>query len=336
MMICDDINFLEYPNWVLNKSSSANTWVVENKHGRYEMSSLKGMPSYFDKMILYYLIYKLFSEARMDAYCVVTSRYDIAKNVFFNSKNFGSNHYLRIMDSLKKWKQIAIFFDGVFYQDGRHIIKFFSFIDDVTLDKESGELTITFGKAYIDQLRGTTFCKYVDFEKYKRFSRAVSARLYEILIKSFEGRDTWPISIQLLAEKLTLTKQPGARVYYASQVVRQIKSAINEINRKTDLYIQFDYNNTTDVCIFKKSQKPKEFTPAIVEPKTKSSAEVKKELKQAQDIAACFEAYSNLPDNERSRIDQSIKHDDILKVLPDKETKIYQYMRVKGLWLSQK
>jgi hypothetical protein len=329
-MFKDDINFLECPNWVLNNRSSVNTWVIEKPHGRYELTSLKGLPSHFDKIILYYLIYKLYKETELKKNRLVTNRYEIARNVFFNVKSLGKNHYSRLMKSLKKWKQIAINFEGVFYEDGRHIIKYFSFVDDVTLDKESGKLTIRFGEAYIEQLRETKFFRYIDFEQYKKLNRAVSARLYEILLKSFKKSNEWSIDIQKLAEKVTFEKPAGATKYYPSVVLRHIRPAVKEINKKTDLYITLSFNKNSGTCTFIKGQKPKELTPA------RSLLEGKRQTKPstAREQAECYNCYMNLPQDEQERIKQAIERDQFIKVLPNEKLKIFAYMKRMNLYPS--
>ena len=322
-MFKDDINFLECPNLVLNNRTSVNTWVIEKEHGRYEMTSMKGLPSHFDKIILYYLIYKLYKETGLKKNRLVTNRYDIARNVFFNVKNLGKNHYDRIMESLKKWKQVAINFEGVFYEDGRYIIKYFSFVDDVTLDKESGKLTIRFGEAYIKQLRETKFFRYINFEQYKKLNRAVSARLYEILLKSFKKSNEWSIDIQKLAEKVTFEKPAGASKYYPSIVLRHIRPAVKEINKKTDLYIKLHFNKDSGVCIFAKEQKPNNLLPArsLLEDRRKTKPS------KSKDQDDCYSVHLNMPEDERNRIRKVIERDAFLTVLPDDKSKVYAYMK---------
>ena len=89
-------------------------------------------------------------------------------------------------------------FDGIFYQDGNYVTKIFDIIDTATLDKKTGVITIRFNQDYIDQINESKFYKYIDFNKYKTFTKATAARLYEILTKSFLAKEDWEINLQIL------------------------------------------------------------------------------------------------------------------------------------------
>lgn len=324
--IKDDMNFLEYPNWSIDQRNNLTIWALNKPDGgTYTLTSPKGMPSYFDKKVLYYLMHKMYREQGLETYILKTTRYDIAKNISTDGTVPGKQLYKKIWDSLKKWKSIVIEFQGVFYEYEDYTIRLFNIIDEIKLDKKTGELTVRFSEPYINQQRLSTFYKLIDFEKYKQFNTSTAARLYELLIKSFTSRKTWAINIQLLAAKITLSKRNGVTIYYASDVLRLLRPALKEINNKTDLYIEFAYNKSTKVCVFTKKEKPKEYIPAKAVAKTQKSFAIK-------DLDACFEFFSNLPHDERSRIERAINQDPILSVLSDQKSKVFSYMRNKQLW----
>ena len=254
-MIKEDINFLEYPNWVIDRKNKATQWNIKKNNGEYEILCPLGLPKHFDKIVLYFLLHKLYREKNLDSYLLTTTRHEIAKNVFPYEKAFGTNRYKRIMDSLKKWNSVAINFEGVFYDGDEYRIKSFHIINECTLTPSSGELSIKFNESYVKQLKETKFYMLIDFEQYKKLHKTSSARLYEILVKNYKERNEWAISIQLLAEKLTFEKREGAQGYYPSDVLRYVKPGIQEINKKTDLEIGFNYNKETGICIFKKLKK---------------------------------------------------------------------------------
>jgi hypothetical protein len=322
-IVKDDINFLEYPNWVIDRKNKANTWTTERANGKYEIISPLGLPKHFDKIVLYYLLYKLHREKNLDAYLLTTTRYEIAKNVFPGVKDFGKNKFARIMLALKKWNALSINFDGLFYSNDERSVRYFHFVDEVVLHPKSGELTVKFNESYIKQLKETTFYKLIDFEQYKKLHKTSSARLYEILVKNFKERNEWAINLQGLAEKLTFERRENAKHYYPSDVLRYLKPAINEINKKTDLCVQFSYNQN-DVCVFKKVKKPKEsFVPAFKE--ESKIKDKKKELvkKQHDESLARF---NSLPAEEQRRILGEIAREPFLKYLPDQESRIMAYM----------
>jgi hypothetical protein len=329
-MIKDDINFLEYPNWIIDRKSKATTFSMAKPNGKYEILSPLGLPKHFDKTVLYYLLYKLHREKKLNSYTLKTSRFEIAKNVFSGKKDFGKSRFNRIMVALKKWNALSINFDGLFYSNSEHSIRYFHIVDSVTLIKETGELTVKFNETYVKQLEETTFYKLIDFEQYKKLSRTLSARLYEILVKSFKERKEWAINIQLLAEKLTFEKKEGAQSHYPSYVLRFLKPSINEINKKTDLAIEFAYNNDTGVCIFKKVEKRKEeFTPA----KSLSPKQIK--TNYAKQTAACLSYFETLPVEEQKVILEDIERQPFLKYLPDPTARIFAYMKNSKQWLPE-
>lgn len=247
VIIKDDINFLAYPNWVVSKRDFPNHFAIEQDNGSYEIKSAEGLPVKFDKIVLYYLLHKLSKEVNLNSDEITTTRYDIAKNVFSQSKNFSQAKYDRIMLALQRWKGIIIKFDGLFYEDENHSVKYFAVIDIVSLDKKTNKLFIKFNPVYIRQLKESKTYKYIDFTEYKKLSRPVSARLYEILIKKFLYEDIWCIDIYQLGEELTLGKRS-----YPSQVLVALEPAIEEVNLHSSMKCEFSYNKSDDICIFKK------------------------------------------------------------------------------------
>lgn len=326
-IIKQDINFLEFPNWVIDRRSALTTWSIEKIHGKYEVISPLGLPKHFDKIVIYFLLYKLYHSKNLDACSLVTSRYEIAKNIF-GGNSFGGNIYARILKALKKWKAVSINFEGVFYEDDGHTVRYFSIIDEVVLRQKSGEISIRFSDAYIKQLNESKFYKLIDFEQIKLLHRSSSARLYEILVKNFSSRTEWAINIQLLAEKITFEKREFADKYYPSDILRSLRPSINEINKKTELFIEFHYNKDTGTCVFKKLSKPKDtFVPA-----TKEKISKKKRINADKQISECLQHFNGLSEYERQNIIDAIKRDPFLGVLSNEDTRIFAYMTNHKLW----
>jgi hypothetical protein len=136
-------------------------------------------------------------------------------------------------------------FEGVFYEGDKYTKRGFHILDGYKLS-EDGKLEIYFNEQYLEQLRNTNYFKLINFDEYKLLKRPVSARLYEILIKTFKDRDIWQIGIVRLAEKLTLEKR------YPSQILEKLQPAVNEINKNTGLKVNLDYNKETHICTFTK------------------------------------------------------------------------------------
>lgn len=323
--IKEDINFIEYPNWVIDKNNKLSVLTIEKSNGRYEVISPLGLPKHFDKIIYYFLLHKLYREKKFNTYTLKTSRYEIAKDIF-GGTHFGKNIFERILKSIKKWQSISINFDGIFYEKDGYTTRGFSIIDEYCLRKKSGELTLRFNEVYIKQLKESKFYKLIDFEEYKKLHKTTSARLYEILIKNFKERSEWTINLQLLAEKITFEKRPGAKEYYASDILRRLKPGIDEINKKTNLCIEFHYNRETSTCIFKKIENPQNiFIPA------KKIRGIKQQQEKAlvQQIDECMEQFKMLSVDAQKKIRDEIKKQQFYKFMPNEKARIFTYMNLK-------
>jgi hypothetical protein len=237
LTIKDDINFLEYPNWVLSNKESCYT--IEKENGRYILSTSKKLPERIDKIILYYLLHITLPTKKNK---LSTTRYNILKNTI---GRISRKDYNKLIDSLKRWLAVSIEFEGVFYEGDKYTTRGFHILDGYKLD-ENGRLEIYFNEQYLEQLRNTNYFKLINFDEYKRLRRPVSVRLYEILVKTFKDRDQWQIGIIKLAEKLTLTER------YPSQILKKLIPAVNEINKNTGLKIHLHYNKETHICTFTK------------------------------------------------------------------------------------
>ena len=338
-VIKEDINFLEYPNWVLNRRSKATSWFIEKPHGKYEIDSPRGLPTHFDKLILYYLLYKLSEENQFQSLEILTTRYEIAKHIFGGKKISGKDKFDRIIASLKRWKGLSINFEGLFYEGDGYTIRGFAIIDEYVFHKTSKKLYIRFNNAYIKQLQETKFYKLIDFEQYKNLSRGISARLYEILIKTFKERDSWSISLQALAEKLTLEKRKKAKAYYTHDVLAQVKPGINEINKKTDLHINFEYHKNTTICVFKKIKKGAaqranaQYQGATLLKKSKNRTGVASTKELVDPVhQACFTYFLTLDTQEQTRIMHEVERHPFIRFIPEKATQVYAYMTALKLW----
>ena len=242
----DDINFLEYPNWIVREQAGLKELILEKENGHYKITtSADSLPNRFDKIVLYCLLCKLFNTTQFESLQIKVSRYKIAKSSFYKREKIGRNEYERVMLSLKRWLNLSVEFYGVFYDGDKYKTRGFHIVDGYELD-DKGELRIDFNRQYIEQLRETNFYKLINFEEYRRLAKPTSARLYEILIKTFKDRYVWKIDIIKLGEKLTLSKR------YPSQILEKLVPAVNEINRKTELKVTLDYNKQTQVCTFTK------------------------------------------------------------------------------------
>ena len=223
-IIKQDINFLEKPLWFPNPRHDGMGFIWKDKDG-YEYRTGYKSPDKIDILILLYLLF----EAQKKSYTqyVETTKRKILKECGLPVTN--RNYYARVEDSLMRWKNIAIKFEGCFYDDGKKITVGFGIIDDYEIDKRNRKVQLSFNEKWLAKIEESNFFKLINFNYYKALKRPISRRLYEILCKSFVGRDQWPIKLVNLGGKLTLSGRNG--VVYASDVLVKIKPAVNEINK---------------------------------------------------------------------------------------------------------
>ncbi len=356
-----DINFFEFPMWVVDKKTINNELIIKKDCGTYTITSSGELPSHFDVIVLYYLLTEIHKKDQWKSLEIRTTRNIIAKEVFSCFKEIGSNHYAQIWHAIERWKWIDLKFDGIFYEDKHHTTRLFGVIEDVILNHKTKELYIRFNQQFIQQIDQSSFYKYVNFDVFKKLTRATSARLYEILSKSFLSSDKFPIGLDNLAEKLTLGKRNGVSNYYPSDVLKKLKIAVADISKKTDLKISFSFNKEDKQCTFTSTQKhppsrqgrygavsrrslgedgqePKinlasdNAVNKTSHHKTIKPAAVLKEKKVelpnlAKQIEAAMEKFNAMPLEEQKNIRAAIKKDKFLNELfKNEEARIYTYM----------
>jgi hypothetical protein len=230
-LIKQDINFLDKPLWFQNPRHDGLGVVWDDIEG-YEYRSGYKLPDKVDMLILFYLILKL---QHIDYQAVLEiSKYEILKACGFSTSN--PKYYKRIEESLKRWVNIAITFHGTFYDSDKYIAIGFHIIDSYEFDAKNRRVCIRFNPDWVSKIRESGYFKYIKFGYYKGLKRPTSRRLYEILCKSFVGRDKWSIRLTLLGTKMTLQgrevhiKTGVKKMIYASDVLVAIKPAVNEIN----------------------------------------------------------------------------------------------------------
>jgi hypothetical protein len=113
----------------------------------------------------------------------------------------------------------------------------FHILDSAKIREEDKMIELEFNSDFLLKIKESQFFKYINFDYYKALKRPISQRLFEILCKTFKGRESWEIDLVKLGTKLTLfkrkvsTRQGEKEVMYHSDVLVALKPAINEINK---------------------------------------------------------------------------------------------------------
>ena len=221
-MIKHDINFLEHPIWFQDRGQSeASVW-KDNKG--YVYSTGFKAPTKADIIFLYYLMLQSQKENWSDI--ILTTPYRIIVDCGLTKSKYWRN---RLRESLERWEHVRIKFEGIFYNGIDYQALHFGIIDSWGIETESKKLWIRFSPEWLLKIKESNFFKYLNFNQIKALRSPLTLRLYEILIKSFQGRDTWEIGALKLAAKIPMAEK------YPAHIIPKIRASVNLVNEKTDL-----------------------------------------------------------------------------------------------------
>ena len=257
-----NVNFLEFPIWSINKRDTRAVFSIETKHGvyTYRANPLVGIPDFTDMDILYYLL-KLSQQNNSNT--IHLTFYDICKNLNLTRT---PEIYKRIEKSFDRWEGVSIKFNGNYYHPenknrvtaGFHILR--STIEESKSKKrhQIKDIKIEIYKEFLASLNVSGLFDMIDMKVYFKLRNPLSKRLYEYLPKHFADKKKYfEISDNLLFDKLRLRKRK-----YRSEIVRQfssIKLALAIYNDSQDKHnFSFSYtqkkNSKTDfLCVFYKN-----------------------------------------------------------------------------------
>ena len=246
-----DMNFLEYPLWILDPKASNRILQIVKGEGRYILFQSKNterLPNRTDALVLYYLLGQL-NKTGFSNNKVSISRGKLSSEALGTRSK---KNYERLKICLNRWEGVYVQFEKTFYDNKTKSLenRGFSITKNWKYNAITKKLHIRFADDFVKVLKNSTFYSLFDFKEYRRLSLPVSSRLFEILLKNFVNRPRWDIGIKKLGAKLTLTRK------YQSQILGAVKKALKEVYQKTHLKIDLDYSNAKNICVFKKSFKP--------------------------------------------------------------------------------
>lgn len=226
-LVKQNINLLEYPLWFQDERKAETdqgiTWA--DREGYVFRAGYK-IPVKTDGIFLLYLL--LQSQRNSYAGELTLTRYQVIRDCGLVLSRVW---YDRLEDSLERWKMVGIKFEGTFY-DGEHYQAMnFGVIDSWRIDEETKNLKIRFSPEFLRMMLGKGFFKYINFSEFKQLHSPLATRLYELLSKSFHGRQAWEIEVVKLADKIPMKER------FPAHIVPKIKTAVARINKNTELKI---------------------------------------------------------------------------------------------------
>lgn len=227
-LLKQDINFLEHPLWfqdrtMADRQESGFTW--RDREGFIYQAGYKP-PVYVDGIILLCLLLQSQKEGWKEK--LVLSRYELLKACGMES---GNKEYKRLEESLRRWKMVGIEFQGTFYDGKEYQTMHFGIIDSWWIEKKSKKLHVCFSSQWLMRIKESNYFKMIDFQFILALRSPLAMRLFELLTKTFQGRDSWEIDALKLAKKIPMKQA------YISKIIPKIEAALQRINEKTDLRV---------------------------------------------------------------------------------------------------
>lgn len=272
-MVKQDINLLEYPLWFQDeceaeRSETGFIWRLSKgddpeKKGFVLKTSFKP-PVKTDLIFVLYLLLESQRQSWKDE--IKISRYQVLKNCGLGTD---ARWYERLEESLDRWEEVRLEFNGVFYNGQEYKTLHFGVIDSWGIDEKTKLLRVRFSPEYLSMVKDTSYCRFLDFNQIKKLRSPLATRLYQLLVKTFKNRDCWEIDSVLLAEKIPMKKK------YPAQIVLEIRPAVKRIYKYTDLKVTLEERRKGRgeiILIFRKeATQPKEKSlekkaPAFVMP----------------------------------------------------------------------
>jgi len=246
-LVKQDQNLLEFPLWFIDKE--------KRKQGRFELQTETGkflfglpflsLPDSIDAVILLGIL-KVSQSRRSKT--IVLKRSDLMKLV---GLPLTAHYYNRLWESLRKWKQTSIQFEGGWFDGnsrkmGSRLFGILAYAEYVE-EEETGDkvkttrrFKITLDEKFYELIGDSKYYRLIDLEQYRLLRKPTSRRLYEILLKHLENNNKWECEVKKLAEKLTLNEK------YPSHIVRKLKPATADIRKNTTLKVSFHSRTTAD------------------------------------------------------------------------------------------
>ncbi|MBT3407237.1 hypothetical protein HN415_00995 [Candidatus Woesearchaeota archaeon] len=279
-IVRQDVNFLEYPIWSVDRQSRQSVYKIKNDQGEYIFEALPNkIPNDTDMLILYYLLYTLQEKGQDSLNELIIYRVLKDLNISPSKRN-----YERFDQALKKWHKASVEFIGNFYfkrtekdEDGQeHTIKgrtkkYFHFLK-IKIDEEyknnklsKSKYTIKIDEDFLSAIEHSGFIKYVDLKRLVSLKTPVARRLDEWLPKQFikQDRRVYKINHVNLFLKLRITIPK-----YISDVKRKLKTIQTGLDKINEFDEQYNYSiesvekkeNTKKISYIKIDKNGKEIT----------------------------------------------------------------------------
>jgi len=230
-IIKQDINFLEYPMWMQDGRMASNSdggFIWKDRDGFTYRAGYRP-PTKTDIIFLYYLLLRSQRENWVEE--IELTRYRILCDCGITP---GKKWFVRLEDSLQRWLMVKIEFQGKFYDGREYQTINFGIIDSWSIEKRTNKLRVRFSPEWQLKIRESDYFKMIDFNVLRSLKSPLVIRLYEILVKSFQGRERWEVDALRLAQKIPMNER------YPADIIPKIKDSIQKINERSTLSVKLN------------------------------------------------------------------------------------------------
>lgn len=226
-MVRQDRNLLECPIWFVNEREGKNREAGQaysfSQNG-YSFRTHGKPPTGTDIIFLYF--WMLCIQENNWTSNLEISKYATLKGCKMNA---GGANLRRVEDSIDRWSNVRIKYDGNFYQDKKYIYKKFGIINNANALRGRNNnicgFQLSFNEEWLSIFEESKFYEWLDFDLITRLRQPIAIRLYEYLTKSFIGRNSFSIDAHKMASKIPIQRQ------YASQILLLVEGAMDKINK---------------------------------------------------------------------------------------------------------
>jgi hypothetical protein len=270
-----NLNFLEYPLWFIDDKwaeSKTSGWIspeaVDPRDRESALHQLKREGFvWVHKGFTYRSGYKPASTTDikfLNTFMAICQQrgwpaeLTVKRSEFFNAcqiSNPGTKNFMRLKDSLERWKNLTLKFENIFYKDTAYQTLSFGVLDDYSID-EQNVITIKFNRYFLAANRDK-YSRKLRMDIYKFLRSEIAIRLCEILAKAFADAPLYRIPVMELGAKMQI------KARYPSQVIDKVKRAVGEISKKythTEMSIALSVVRSGDeqLFLFERVTPPKE------------------------------------------------------------------------------
>jgi hypothetical protein len=178
-----------------------------------------------DAKILWYILYKMqvLRKSNIDVLDLAfNSIYQILKEMGIG---ISEDNYKRVGEAFQKFMHMEYTFSSFYKEKKRKIVILNGLIRKITIDKKTGEITLTFNPEFLDMNEGI-YSRIFNLPLMLSFN-PTAARLYEIIDSStFGDENTCRVKVDTLAEKMYIDNKKY------SQTLNLIRDSISDINKK--------------------------------------------------------------------------------------------------------